>query len=138
MSWNLGIFEPSLAVWKGIRCNSAHKDSVVQHNESTKKLCQQQQVESSHMLSLIWWVIKHFSLGSFQHFLLVVLLPHMNDTLSISMYKELQNHQLLSTSSLFSYKWWYETSANNVLYKLLWKLDTLPPFFYYEFLISVI
>ena len=42
-----------------------------------------------------------FSLGSFQHFLLVVLLPHMNDTLSISMYKELQNHQLLSTSSVF-------------------------------------
>ena len=106
-------FELSLALRKGIRCNSAHKDSVVQHNESAKKLsCQQQQAESRHMLNLIWWATKHFSLGSFQHFLLV-LLPHMNDTLSISIYKELQNHQL-STSPLFSYKWWYETSANNV------------------------
>ena len=62
--------------------NSVHKDSVVQHSDPAKKpSCQQcisKKTEKCLMLShILLWVTEHFSLGSFQHLLLIPF-AHMN------------------------------------------------------------
>ena len=87
-------------------------------------------------------VVSDQPLNSCKCFLLVAI-SHMNDTVSICIYKELQSCSHLSSSLLLPWKCKYKTREPYglrcelyavFLYRVLWELGTIPPFFYYELL----
>ena len=86
-------------------CNQAHKDSVTQHSEPTKMdHCRQWTLKGANTPYAQHYIIVSdlsvFSLGLFWCFLLILL--HMNDIISVSIYRELQKSSTPINKSLIS------------------------------------